>query len=155
DEAVQRQAGGAERADAGVCPGLLGLVPVVQHEQALGEEESEEAGADELAHALRVVHRGDRLGKHLEERDRDDDSAGQCNRSRQLAAQEERGQSSDPGRARGYAREWDGEPGHAGMILAIINRMSAWSEQTLAALAEGGLRSGGARRAVIELLGRQ
>jgi len=41
------------------------------------------------------------------------------------------------------------------MILAIINRMSAWSEQTLAALAEGGLRSGGARRAVIELLGRQ
>jgi Fur family transcriptional regulator, ferric uptake regulator len=33
--------------------------------------------------------------------------------------------------------------------------MSTWSEQTLAALAEDGFRSGGARRAVIELLGRQ
>lgn len=33
--------------------------------------------------------------------------------------------------------------------------MSAWSQQTLAELSEGGFRSGGARGAVIDLLGRQ
>ena len=49
--------------------GLLGVVAVVEDEQPLGEEEEEEAGADEQRHASRVVDRVDRLGQHVEQRD--------------------------------------------------------------------------------------
>ena len=51
DEAVHRERGRAERADAMVRPGLVRVVAVVQHERALEEEEREEAGRDERRHA--------------------------------------------------------------------------------------------------------
>jgi len=41
------------------------------------------------------------------------------------------------------------------MRIAIIERMSDWTTQTLEELHRAGYRSGGARRAVIQLLGRQ
>ncbi len=41
------------------------------------------------------------------------------------------------------------------MRTAIIELMTTWAEDTLSALGKAGYRSGGARRAVIELLGRQ
>src|SRR6266487_3345826 len=41
------------------------------------------------------------------------------------------------------------------MRTAIIEPMTTWAEDTLSALGKAGYRSGGARRAVIELLGRQ
>jgi Fur family ferric uptake transcriptional regulator len=41
------------------------------------------------------------------------------------------------------------------MRRAIIKAMTTWTEETLSALGKAGYRSGGARRAVIELLGRQ
>jgi len=41
------------------------------------------------------------------------------------------------------------------MRLGIIRSMAAWTSDTIEALGRAGYRSGGARRAVIELLGRQ
>ena len=41
------------------------------------------------------------------------------------------------------------------MRLGIIRLMAAWTDDTIEALGRAGYRSGGARRAVIELLGRQ
>jgi len=50
-EAVQREAGRAERADARVRPRLLGLVAMVEDEDAFHEEEADEPGPDECRHA--------------------------------------------------------------------------------------------------------
>ena len=52
-EAVQREAGGAERADTRVRPRLLGLVAVVEDEHAFDEEEADEPGTDECHHSAR------------------------------------------------------------------------------------------------------
>ena len=48
---------------------LLGLVAVVENERALGEEEAEEACADEPGRRGGVADRVDSLGQHVEERD--------------------------------------------------------------------------------------
>ena len=90
DEAVRAEPGGAQRADALVRPCVLLVVPVVQHERALGEEERQEPGADEPRHVARVADRVDRLGEHVEERDSDDDAAGERDQSCQFAADAQR-----------------------------------------------------------------
>ena len=90
DEAVQREAGRTERADLRVGVDVRVVVAVMEDERALGEEEEDEAGADEHADAVRVVDRLDRLRQHLEERDGDDDPARERDRGRQLARQPER-----------------------------------------------------------------
>ena len=116
DEAVQREAGGAERSDLRVRPRLLGLVAVVQDERALGEEEEEEAAADEEADALRIVDRLDRLGEDVKERDRDDDAAGQRDRGREVAREPERDEPARERRQHGRRRpaEWRPRPwGHS------------------------------------------
>ncbi len=77
DEAVHRQPGRSERAYLCVGLGLLGLVAVMKNDEALGQEEEEEADADERRHEVGVVHRVDRLGQNVEERDRDHYSAGE------------------------------------------------------------------------------
>ena len=62
DEAVHREAGRAEHAHPGVRVDVRVVVAMVEHECALGEEEEDEAGADQRPHQLRVVDRLDRLG---------------------------------------------------------------------------------------------
>ena len=76
EEAVYRERRGAEGADGGMGVHLLVVVPVVQHERPLGEEEPEEARADEPGDMLGVAEILDRLRQDVEERDGDDDTAG-------------------------------------------------------------------------------
>src|SRR5581483_1082662 len=95
EKAVRRQAGGPERADARVRPRLLRLVTVVEDEQALGEEEREEARADERRHPTRVADRVDRLRQHVEERDRDDDPAAERDQRVDPAAEPERERAAE------------------------------------------------------------
>ena len=90
DEAVHGEAGRAERADLGVRVDVRVVVAVMEDERPLGEEEEDEAGPDERPDELRVVDRLDRLRQHIEERDGDDDAAGERDRSRQLPRQPER-----------------------------------------------------------------
>ena len=113
DEAVQREAGRSERADLGVGVDVLVVVAVVEDERSLGEEEEHEAGADEQPDPVRVVDRLDRLRQHLEERDGDDDPAGERDRGRQLPRQPERHEAACERREHGHARERNRDPVHA------------------------------------------
>ena len=101
DEAVQRQPGRAKSADLGVRVDVLCVVSVVEDERPLGDEEEDEAGADEEPEQLRVIQRLGRFGQHLEERHRDDDSPRERDRGRELAR----------AGARQTAVEKDGQPG--------------------------------------------
>jgi hypothetical protein len=73
---------------------LLGLVPVMQDEEPLGEEERQETDAHEGGHPARIVDRVDRLWEHVEEGDGDDDAPGQCDRRCELASKLQSGQAS-------------------------------------------------------------
>ena len=111
DEAVDREPEGAEDPDARVCARLLGLVAMVQHERALGEEEAEEAAPTTAV--TRRACRPDRcFREHVEERDRDDDAAGERDHGRQLLAKAERDDAAEHRRDRGRDRERDCEPRH-------------------------------------------
>ena len=112
DEAVDREPGRPDRPHLGVRAGLLRVVPVVEHERALGEEEGEEAGADEGADAARAAERLDRLGQHVEERDRDDDAAGERDQRLEVAVEPERGEAAEERRDDGERGERDRDPGH-------------------------------------------
>ena len=90
DQAVDREAGRAERADPMVRPGLVRLVAVMKDEDALSHEEEEEAGADDRERVSRIVQRPKRLRKDVEEGDRDDDAAGERDQRRQLPTQAQR-----------------------------------------------------------------
>ena len=116
-EAVEREAGRAERADARVRPRLLGLVAVVEDEHAFDEEEADEPGTDERHHAARRVDQVERLRQDVEERDRDDDAAGERDHRRELLAQAERDEPAEHRRDRGRDRERDGEPGHGASTI--------------------------------------
>ena len=113
DEAVHREAGRAEHADLGMRVDVRVVVAVVEHERALGEEEEDEAGAHEGAHQLRVVDRLDRLRQDVEERDGDDDAAGERDRRRQLAREPQPDHASDERRQHRHARQGNRDPVHA------------------------------------------
>src|SRR5436305_781488 len=55
DQAVHREAGGAERPDVCMCARLLGLVAVVEDEYALSEEERQKSDADDREHVTGLV----------------------------------------------------------------------------------------------------
>ena len=61
---------------------LLGLVAMVQHEHALDEEEADEPGTDDRRHPARRVDQIECFREHVEERDRDDDAAGERDHGR-------------------------------------------------------------------------
>src|SRR5215208_3311637 len=95
DEAVQRQAGRTERADPGVRARLLGFVAVMQDEHPLDEEEADEPRSDERRDATRRIECFNRLRQDVEQRDRDDDPAGESNQRRDLALETKRHEPAD------------------------------------------------------------
>jgi hypothetical protein len=100
------------RGDMGVCACLFRLVAMMKDEHALGEEEREEAGADQPRDVPRVAHCFDRFREHVEERDCDDDPAGQRDQRAQVAPVSKRRESSDERRQGGQAGERDRDPSH-------------------------------------------
>jgi hypothetical protein len=94
--------------------GLLGLVAVMQNEDAFGEEEGQEADPDEQRHALFVADGLDRLGQDVEERHRDHDSARERDQRVQVAVQAKRDQPADERREHGQSGERNRDPGHGG-----------------------------------------
>ena len=115
DEAVDREAERAENPDAVVGAGLVGVVAVVEDQRPLGEEEGEEADRDEGGRPARVADVFDPLGEDVEERDGDDDAAGQRDHGRQGVGEAQRDLAADQGRDDGQAGEGDREAGHAGL----------------------------------------
>ena len=107
------EAGRPERADLGVGVHVRVVVAVVEHERALCEEEEDEAGADEQADAVRVADGLDRLGQHVEERHRDDDTAGERDRGRELPRHAEGDDAAGQRREDGHASQRDRDPVHA------------------------------------------
>ena len=78
----------------------------------LGEEEKEEAGADEGRHPSGVADRVDRLGQDVEECDSEHDAARECDQSRQLTAKPECDRAADERRDHGERGEGDRDPVH-------------------------------------------
>ena len=112
DEAVQREPRGAQGSDLRMSARLLGLVAMVEDESPLGEEEEEEAGADERADAVRVPDCLEGLGQDVEERDADHDAARERDQRRQLVPQPERDCAAEERRGDGQRGERNGDPGH-------------------------------------------
>ena len=110
DEAVDREAGRADRADSGMRPRLLGLVTVVEDEEALRDEEEEKPGADDRERVARIPERPERLRKDVEERDRDDDASGKGDQCRQLSSQAQCDQTARERREDGDAGKRYGDP---------------------------------------------
>ena len=68
---------------------------------------------DERAHQLRVVDRLDRFRQDVEERDGDDDAAGERDRRRQLAREPQPDHASDERRQHRHPRQGNRDPVHA------------------------------------------
>ena len=85
---------------------------MVQDEVPVGDEEEDEPCTDEGHDPVLVPDSLERLGNEVEERDGDDDAAGQGDRRLQLAVQ---AQTEASARKRGHDRQtgqWNGDPGH-------------------------------------------
>src|SRR6185437_6730299 len=113
DEAVNREPGGAEDTDVVVRPRLLLVVAVVQYQPALREEERQEACADEPGGAPRIADRVDRLGEDVEQRDRHDHAARECDQRVQVASHADRHPAAQRGRDGGQRSQRDRDPDHA------------------------------------------
>ena len=113
---MYREGRGSERADACMGVNVRVVVPVVQHEGPRGDEEHEEAHADEPGHMLGVAEIPHRLGEDVEDRDADDDTAGRRDERAHLPLQPERQEAAEERREHRPARERYRDPGHAHLL---------------------------------------
>src|SRR5262249_31863511 len=118
DQAVDRKRAGPERAHSRMRARLVRLVAMMEDEDALGEEKEHEAHADDCERVPRL-EKPKRLRKHVEERNGDDDAAGQGNHRRQFAAQAEREEAAcERGEDRDPCERYR-DPGQMRTILEI------------------------------------
>jgi hypothetical protein len=108
---VDRKRTRPERPDVRVCARLVRLVAVMEDKEALGEEEEHEPRADDRERVARL-EKPKCLRQDVEERNGNDDAAGQRNDRRQFAAQAEREQTACESREHGDPRERNCDPGH-------------------------------------------
>ena len=99
-----------------MCARLVRLVAMVEDQQALGEEEEHEPRADDREGVPRLEN-PKCLGQHVEERNRNDDAAGQRDDRRQFAAQAKREEAACEGRENGDARERNRDPGQGKALI--------------------------------------
>ncbi len=93
-----RESGCAEDTHLCVSLGLLGLVAVMEYDEALGQEKGEEADSNERRYEIGVVHGVDRLGQNVEESDRDNHAAGERDDRAQLFSIAQRDDAADKSR---------------------------------------------------------
>src|SRR4030095_11979829 len=92
---------------------LLRLVAVVKDEIAVGDQEEDEAAGHESRDPMSIPAGLERLREQLEQRNCDDDSAGERDRRLQAAAKAKCDAAAHEGRDDGEARERYRDPGHA------------------------------------------
>jgi hypothetical protein len=103
---------GTERAHLAVPASLRRLVTVMEHEEALDDEEEHEPGADERRHAACVPGCLECLGDQVEECHGDDDPSRKRYRGLELAVQAKRERAADEGRGDCETGKRDRDPAH-------------------------------------------
>ncbi len=91
---------------------LVRVVPVMEDQVAVRNEEEQEAGTDEGHDAMLVSDGFESLGQEVEQRDGDDDPARQRDCRLELAVEPERERAAGEGGDDRQSGEWDCDPGH-------------------------------------------
>ena len=101
----------------------------MEHDEALGDEEEEETAADDRKRVTGLLERPKRLGKDVEERDRNDDATGERDQARQFPPQAECEQAAGERRKDGDAGKRDRDPRHAALLIPATARAPCASAQ--------------------------